>query len=281
MNGLAVHADSTDLVPAADSAAAIGPPRRVLMVEDNATNRKVARTLLERLGCLVETANDGHQALAMFATRSFDVIFMDWQMPGLDGLETTRAIRSREAQHDRQSIPIVAMTANALAGDRQTCLAAGMNDYLAKPIDPAELEAALNHWAPLQRDPPPVSAKQIACLDRLAAAVGAEFVQELLDDMCRDGAERVAEMRAALAANDPGTLSRSAHSCKGMVLTLGFTAWGEGCQRLETLAREGSMAGLRMLVEEVAHHFDAALACRATWTAALPSAAQLPGAPAS
>ena len=129
-------------VPTSGEGTTPGP--RVLLAEDNPVNQLVARALLERAGCSVEVANDGKEALAMFAESTFDVIFMDCQMPVLDGYAATAAIRRREG--DARRTPVIAMTANAMPGDRERCLAAGMDDYLAKPIDDALLRATLELW---------------------------------------------------------------------------------------------------------------------------------------
>jgi len=122
------------------------PPRRVLLAEDNAVNQKVATRLLERLGCRVDLAANGNQAVAMWEQQPYDVIFMDCQMPETDGYEATRLIRSRE--NGRGHTTIIALTANAMQGDRQACLEAGMDDYLSKPIQPEDLRLALERWAP-------------------------------------------------------------------------------------------------------------------------------------
>lgn len=114
---------------------------RVLVAEDNDVNQKVAKRVLEKFGCQVEIASDGEGALELLERHSFDVVFMDCQMPRMDGFAATKAIRSRDAKWSR--IPIIAMTANALEGDRRRCLDAGMDDYIAKPIDPEELEKLL------------------------------------------------------------------------------------------------------------------------------------------
>ncbi len=117
---------------------------RVLLAEDNPVNQMVARALLERAGCIVQLAANGEEAVSMSAEGGFDIIFMDCQMPVLDGYAATAAIRRREG--DAQRTPVIAMTANAMPGDRERCLAAGMDDYIAKPIDDARLTAALTNW---------------------------------------------------------------------------------------------------------------------------------------
>jgi PAS domain S-box-containing protein len=135
--------------PPAVPAPADGVSGHVLVVEDNAINREVARAVLERLGCTVDMAEDGMAALAVIEDGGYQLVLMDVQMPRLDGLEATRRIRAlgRRFAH----IPIVAMTANAMHGDAARCLECGMNDYIAKPIDPAEVGAKLAHWLATQQ----------------------------------------------------------------------------------------------------------------------------------
>jgi CheY-like chemotaxis protein len=128
--------------------------QRVLLVEDNAVNQEVAENLLGIAGLVVETASDGRRAVELAQTRHYDMILMDMQMPVMDGLEATRAIRARSGG----ATPIVAMTANAFDEDRQACLAAGMNDYVAKPIDTQHLYATLLHWLPLPASAAPLAA---------------------------------------------------------------------------------------------------------------------------
>ena len=133
--------EAADATAAAPSA---GAGRRVLLAEDNPVNQMVARALLERSGCAVVVANNGEEAVKMSADESFDLIFMDCQMPVLDGYQATAAIRRREG--DARRTPVIAMTANAMPGDRERCLAAGMDDYIAKPIDESRVKAALEQW---------------------------------------------------------------------------------------------------------------------------------------
>jgi two-component system sensor histidine kinase/response regulator len=116
----------------------------VLLVEDNPVNRLLAVRILEKTGCRVDVAENGAVAVQMTRERSYAVIFMDLQMPVMDGLQATRAIRRQEGSG--QHVPIVAVTANAMPGDRETCLAAGMDDYLPKPLRPSDMVQALHRW---------------------------------------------------------------------------------------------------------------------------------------
>ena len=133
--------------PARGGAATAGPDAAaipVLLVEDNPVNRALAVRMLQRAGCRVEVAENGAQALQMVRERDYAAVFMDLQMPVMDGLQATRAIRRHEA--GGAHVPIIALTANAMTGDRELCLASGMDDYLSKPLRPAELQAMLDRW---------------------------------------------------------------------------------------------------------------------------------------
>jgi CheY-like chemotaxis protein len=118
----------------------------VLLVEDNPINQKVARWTLEQLGCIVSVASDGQAALSQIETDEVDLIIMDCEMPGMNGYQVTERIRANET--DRNSLPIIALTAHATRGARERCLDAGMNDYLAKPFRKADLQRVLERWLP-------------------------------------------------------------------------------------------------------------------------------------
>jgi signal transduction histidine kinase/DNA-binding response OmpR family regulator/HPt (histidine-containing phosphotransfer) domain-containing protein len=123
---------------------------RVLVVEDNPVNQAVVKKMLEKAGLSPVTANDGVEALEALRNEQFDVVLMDCQMPRMDGYETTEAIREREARQGLIRMPVIAMTANAMSGDRERCLAVGMDDYLSKPVKPAQLENMLRQWLPME-----------------------------------------------------------------------------------------------------------------------------------
>lgn len=144
-----VRLAKTPLATAAASAPAVQlQGRRILLVEDNQTNQKVAGLMLRKLGCTVEVAEDGQTALDLLASNTFDLVLMDCQMPVMDGFEATRHIRQSSHERFNPQIPVIAMTANAMHGDRDRCLQAGMDDYLSKPIVHATLIDMLNRWLP-------------------------------------------------------------------------------------------------------------------------------------
>ncbi len=123
---------------------------RILLVEDNMVNQKVAKRMFEKLGCQIDVANNGLEAVAMIEADSYDIVFMDCQMPEMDGYEATRTIRRRTGANSH--VPVVAMTANAMKGDREKCLDAGMDDYIAKPVSVAELRNVLKNWVEPQKE---------------------------------------------------------------------------------------------------------------------------------
>jgi two-component system, sensor histidine kinase len=143
-----------DLVSQAEAAAAT-PHRlvgdrsgRVLIVEDNPINRELAAEIVQAAGCTVDTAADGEQALARIAEGAFDLVLMDWHMPIMDGISATRRLRIMEEAQGRTRLPVVALTASVLPGDREACAAAGMDDFVAKPFSYEELIALLDRWLP-------------------------------------------------------------------------------------------------------------------------------------
>jgi signal transduction histidine kinase/CheY-like chemotaxis protein len=126
---------------------------RVLIVEDNPINRELAAEMLQAAGCSVTTANDGEQALARIAAATFDLVLMDWHMPGVDGLAATRRLRALEQAQNRARLPVIALTASVLPGDREACEAAGMDGFVAKPFAFEDLAAVLERWLPIESAP--------------------------------------------------------------------------------------------------------------------------------
>ncbi|MDE2368550.1 MAG: response regulator [Burkholderiales bacterium] len=231
--------------------------RRVLLAEDNPVNCEVAVELLSSVGLTVEVAADGVQAIEMVLAGAFDLVLMDMQMPGLDGIAATR--RLREA--GRSGLPIVAMTANAFGEDRALCLAAGMNDHLAKPVDPAQLYATLLRWLPqpdaamaaaphaLPAPPHGPAAQALPLADRLAAIPGLDLAQGLRHvggqfGVLRRVLERFVQVYAE--AFEPPDRER-AHSLRGACAAIGAVQVHAAVQAYEAAAAAADEAATREL----------------------------------
>jgi two-component system sensor histidine kinase/response regulator len=187
-------------------------PVRLLLAEDNPVNSKVALLLLERLGYAVDVAVNGREVLELLQRASYRLVLMDCQMPEMDGYEATAIIREQEGGLHR--IPIVAMTANAMSGDRERCIAAGMDDYLPKPIERARLAEILAKWVPL-RSAAPSPTEQTPTPGASRHELTALFLE--------DAPARVAELEAAVRHADRDALRRAAHQLKGTAATVGAT----------------------------------------------------------
>jgi hypothetical protein len=219
--GLADIGTRSELAPAAADEV---PAMDILVVEDHPVNQKLAVTLLTKWGHRPDVANDGREALTCLASRRFDLVLMDMQMPLMGGLEATRRFREQESG---PRTPIVAMTANAMEADRDACLAAGMDDFLSKPVRAADLLAVIRRFAPPAREDNSFDyATALASADREILEIVAD---PLLDSFPAD----IAAMRAAIAGGDLATLHRTAHSIKGNSAIFGAAPIIEAARRLE------------------------------------------------
>jgi CheY-like chemotaxis protein len=227
---------------------------RLLLAEDNEINQAVAVRMLQRRGHSVVVANNGREALAVLATAQFDAVLMDVQMPELDGLETTAAIREGERSTGRH-LPIVALTAHAMKGDRERCLAAGMDDYVTKPLRIGELCHVLARVVPPAASVAPVSPAvqhqeqangEPVVFDRQTALARVEGDLELLRRLVhlftRQSARLLDEIKAAVARGDGPALERAAHKLKGSLGNLGAVKAAAAAGRLEVLGRRGELA---------------------------------------
>jgi two-component system, sensor histidine kinase and response regulator len=217
---------------------------KILVAEDNAMNRKVAFGLLRKRGHEVSAVADGQAAIDACMRDRFNVVLMDVQMPSINGLDATRAIRAREVADGRAPTPIIALTAHAMPEDRERCLAAGMDDYVSKPVDAEELFQAIERAGhPRGVSAPPADEPVVLDRDALARRVAGDA--ELLLDMVRNFNEErgalVAEVAASIAARDSDQLQRAAHSLKGALRTLAAPAASEAASRLEAIARGGDL----------------------------------------
>jgi CheY-like chemotaxis protein len=218
----------------------------VLLAEDNAVNQRLTVRLLEKRGHTVTVVQDGSEALAALQRQMFDVILMDIQMPHMDGLEATQAIRARE-QDTATRVPIVAMTAHAMQGDRERCLAAGMDGYVTKPLRPTELfEVIASLTAPAASTPEtPAAPVEHDILDRQTlwerVAGDADLLREIIEIFLVDCPERLTELREALTHQDCAALERAAHRLKGALGNISANNAVAAARRVETAARAGDV----------------------------------------
>ena len=255
---------------------------RVLLAEDNLVNQRVAVKMLEALGCAVEVVANGALALDALAVGQFDFVVMDCQMPVMDGFEAAATIRASEPA-DRH-IPIIAMTANAMAGDRERCMAAGMDGYLSKPVRQEDLAAEVSRWLPAAPDAdreaepprplmapraPVVSAEsgstlvdreQLQVLREIAGVEADAFLAEVVAAFVSDGSAEVAAIVAAVAAANPTALMHGAHRLKGSAQNMGCRAVAETAAALESLGVRGTVDGAAPLLSRLRHEFDATAA---------------------
>ncbi|MCB1959317.1 MAG: CHASE domain-containing protein [Rhodocyclaceae bacterium] len=256
-------------IPDADTfdAAATAAHGRVLVVEDNAVNRRVVASMLQRQGLDVNLLTDGQQAVSAITTREIipDVVLMDCQMPVLDGYEATRQIRQWEHDEGRSPLPIIALTASAFTEDRDRCLAAGMNDYISKPLDMDSLQAALARWVrpgirptapPATPTPTPASTSTAEALliDRHSLEQRFDADPDMmccaLDSYLEEWESVLDALGRSLQDEDATAAHRHAHSIKGMAAAISGTALTEQARTLE-------MAAARQELALVAAQFDA------------------------
>jgi CheY-like chemotaxis protein/HPt (histidine-containing phosphotransfer) domain-containing protein len=255
------------------------PPLRahVLIAEDNAVNQKVAVRTLEKLGCRVDVAANGREAVEALSRHTYDCIFMDCQMPEMDGYEATAAIRQRQADGDAH-VPIIAMTAHAMPGDRERCLVAGMDDYVSKPAKPDDLLAILRKWVqssgnsaapsapvlarpphssptPSQAPPPALDAEALGALKELYNDDDSPALLEVFAQFVQDASMRINTLRATAAANDALGLARAAHGLKSSSASLGALRMATLCQEIEQLGQAGTGVAALVLVAQLASEF--------------------------
>jgi len=250
-------APATRAGPSATASDALPPPARrlrVLLAEDTPVNQRLAVALLEDRGHAVVVANDGQEAVEALEREAFDLVLMDVQMPRMDGFQATAAIRAAEAGTGRH-MTILAMTAHAMKGDRERCLASGMDGYISKPIRAEQFLATVEGRGPAVdgpepergREAPPVAAAADVVFDlaeALARARGKRPLLRKMADLFRtDCPGLLAQVRTALAAGDGATLERAAHRLKGSAANLSAPRVVAVAGRLEEIGREGAFEG--------------------------------------
>ena len=259
-----------------DSEMAQRHPLRILLAEDHVTNQKLALMMLKKLGYRADVAANGLEAVQAVQRQTYDVVLMDMQMPEMDGLQATREIRKLLGSPLEPNI--VALTANAMAGDREIALAAGMNDYVSKPIRVDALIAALENSKPGTLDAPADDVESVAtaaageagaaladddvldqdALDMLLEVVGGEkeLLEELIDSFLEEAPPLLSRMRAALDNGDSDGLRLTAHTLKSSGNDFGAAEFARLCAQLENLGRDGRLDGSAELVEQIESEYD-------------------------
>ena len=241
-------------------------PATIMVVEDNAANRQLASSMLARLGHTVVTAEDGQEALDKLAELKCELVFMDMQMPVLDGLEATRRLRTREAAAGQAPLTVVALTATSLEADRQSCIEAGMNDFLVKPFRMAEMAGIVARWlhTDVSRQPAPSEAPERGGQLAVTAAPGLDMswvgpLREALEDDF-DGIARqvlndlpggLLQLRAAYENDGSEALRMAAHAFKGLVQSIGAARLGELAVAVEQAGRQQRRDGVGKLLGEI------------------------------
>lgn len=262
---------------------------KILVVEDNPVNLAVVRKILQKAGLQPVTATDGVQAMQAVGRENFDVVLMDCQMPRMDGYEATDAIRQREQQQGLARLPVIAMTANAMAGDRERCLSAGMDDYLSKPVKPAALENMLRQWLPMQEvlqdqvDVPEDSAESaefsqtqeqptdveggevsydvidIAVVEELFEIMDEDFIM-VLESYLNSVPDLMDGIRQAVQSRDLNALVGPAHSLKSSSANVGAIELSILARELETKGREHDGSDLNAVYEQIADVYKLSVA---------------------
>ena len=231
---------------------------RILLAEDNPINRKLAVEILSRAGYPVETAETGRHAVEALRSRRYRLVLMDVQMPEMDGFEATQLIRQEEG--GRTHTPIIAMTAHAMKGDRERCLAAGMDDYLAKPLQSRDLYAAIERWSreaptPAAEALEPAPADESMPLDKIRAmayfAGDDKLFRDLLEQFVGNLGSEIARLRELRASADAPAFARVAHSIKGLAATFCATRLQQAAQQLEALGFDDNLEAADPWMEQL------------------------------
>jgi len=246
---------------------------RILLAEDNITNQKVALGILKKLGLSADAVANGREAIESLKTLPYDLILMDVQMPEMDGMEATRQIRSGQFRAPNEDIPIIAMTAHAMQGDKDKCLQAGMNDFVAKPVSPSSLAEALHRWLPQQEsqtksqeppeenqkaeeglEAPPVVFNRAGMLERLMG--DEELANELIEPFLADMRRQIEVLRSYLESGDAAGAERQAHTIKGAAANMGGQALRALAFELEKAGKIGDMESMKTRLNELDTTFE-------------------------
>jgi PAS domain S-box-containing protein len=254
---------------------------RILFAEDNVTNQQVAMKILEKLGYRVDMAANGLEAVEALQKKYYDLALLDIQMPHMDGFDVAQIIRDKRSDVLNHSIPIIAMTAHAMKGDRQRCLEAGMDDYIAKPVNPKELQQVIEKWAHGRKsahfleqdreleatslatklytiDDATLDSLKIfdrnALLERLDH--DEEFLKEMVELFIEDTTERLQEMKEYLKENNISSLLRASHMLKGASSNIGANALENVASQLQTASLQNNRSLIASLIESVEIEFE-------------------------
>jgi signal transduction histidine kinase/CheY-like chemotaxis protein/HPt (histidine-containing phosphotransfer) domain-containing protein len=256
-------------------------PLAILLADDNAVNQRVAVGLLEKERHRVTVVGTGREALEALEGARFDLVLMDVQMPEMDGLEAVAAIRAEEKKRPGAHLPVIAMTAFTMKGDRERFLTAGFDGYVKKPISLSELLEAIDDVLPRPAEAPPASARapvsaasegvfdRAAALDRLAGDEG--LLRELCEVFLEEEPKWRAEIRAAVAARDAALLKRAAHTLKGAVDSIGGARAYRAALELERMGREANLDGAEAALAELERELAALVPALAAFRAAVSS----------
>jgi CheY-like chemotaxis protein/HPt (histidine-containing phosphotransfer) domain-containing protein len=253
--------------------APVGGGGSALVVEDNRVNRQVTAQILKKHGWSVDAVANGREAVEAVAHRQYDLVFMDCQMPEMDGYMATAAIRVQEGPQPAHRLPIIAVTAHTLASDAARCLAAGMDDYLAKPVTPEQVAAVLARWTPARSGTPPRRSPggtegQALLVDptvslrlRSVHAPGMpDLLTQLVEIFLHDAPGDIAALGNAVARADLQAVQDVAHSLKGSCGTLGAVALDRLCGLLEAQAQARDYAALTATLASLGETFSATCA---------------------
>ncbi len=253
--------------------------RRVLLAEDNPVNVEVARAMLESVGLHAQVAQNGLEALEAVRSNTFEAVLMDCQMPVMDGFAATAAIRREEQDAGRpRTLPVIAITANALQGDREACLAAGMDDYLSKPFTQAQLAGVIGRWIALplasnvhhdeaaptlpaeareviQRDV--INARALENIRALSHKGGDALVRKVIAAYVGDVPQHLLTLRQAVGGQDADTVRRVAHSLKSASANVGADTLARLCKDLEQMGRAACVTGAATLLTDMEEEFQA------------------------
>jgi two-component system sensor histidine kinase/response regulator len=240
---------------------AVGP--KILLVEDNAVNREVAVGMLESLGCSIDAAENGWLAIEAMNTAAYDAVLMDCQMPVMDGLTATGEIRRREQTSGAARVPIIALTANAMEGDRERCLAAGMDDFLSKPFSQQQLATLLRRWLALRalpeaerRDLSRVPLIDAGVLRNIAALAKPALLNSMIDLYLQHSPSLIGAIETAAANMQGEALSQAVHTLKSSTSNLGGTRLAMVAKECETLVREGGITQAAPLVAKIRREYQ-------------------------